>query len=247
MKKILILSANPKNTNKLRLDEEVREIQAGLERAKTIEQFELITRWAVRIEDLYRALLDYQPQIVHFSGHGVGSDGLALENNSGLVQLVSTQSLAGLFELFKETIECVFLNACYSETQADAIHQHINYVVGMTQTIGDRSAIDFAKGFYDALGAGKSYEFAYKFGCSAIALQGISEWETPVFKSRESVAPVSSETANSHQESNLGNTNVPSRQENQQTPALPNINQQAGDNAIQFGHIGQAGNLNFHR
>jgi hypothetical protein len=34
VKKILILTANPKNTDKLRLDEEVREIQAGLERAK---------------------------------------------------------------------------------------------------------------------------------------------------------------------------------------------------------------------
>ncbi len=47
----------------------------------------------------------------------------------------------------------------------------------MSQTINDRAAIDFAKGFYDALGAGKSYEFAYKFGCHAIALQGISELE----------------------------------------------------------------------
>ncbi|KYC37027.1 hypothetical protein WA1_46130 [Scytonema hofmannii PCC 7110] len=246
IKKILILSANPKNTSKLRLDEEVREIQAGLERAKAREQFEIITRWAVRIEDLYRALLDYQPQIVHFSGHGVGSDGLALENNSGELQLVSTQSLAGLFELFKETIECVFLNACYSETQAEAIHQHINYVVGMSQTINDRAAIDFAKGFYDALGAGKSYEFAYKFGCHAIALQGISELEAPVLKSRESAVSVNSAT-NSNQESNLGNTKERSTQENQQESALPNINQQAGDNAIQFGHIGQAGNLNFHR
>ncbi len=55
MKKILILSANPTNTEKLRLDEEVREIQAGLERAKIREQFEIITKWAVRPDDLRRA------------------------------------------------------------------------------------------------------------------------------------------------------------------------------------------------
>jgi hypothetical protein len=72
MKKILILAANPINTDRLRLDEEVREIQAALERPRSREQFELITRWAVRIDDLRRTLLDYEPQIVHFSGHGKG-------------------------------------------------------------------------------------------------------------------------------------------------------------------------------
>ena len=152
-KKILILSANPKNTDKLRLDEEVREIQSGLERAKSRDKFEIITRWAVRPDDLRRALLDYEPEIVHFSGHGGGAEGLALENNSGQVQLVSTEALARLFKLFQGKTECVLLNACYSEAQALAIHQHVNFVVGMNKAIGDLAAIEFAVGFYDALGA----------------------------------------------------------------------------------------------
>jgi hypothetical protein len=180
VKKILILTANPKNTDKLRLDEEVREIQAGLERAQKRDQFEIVTRWALRGDDLRRALLDHEPQIVHFSGHGGGKHGLALENNSGQMQLVSTESLARLFNLFKDKIECVVFNACYSEAQAEAIHQHIDCVVGMNKAIGDRAAIEFAVGFYDALGAGKSYEVAYDFGCSAIDLEGISESATPV-------------------------------------------------------------------
>jgi len=180
VKKILILTANPKNTDKLRLDEEVREIQAGLERARKRSRFEIITRWALRVDDLRRALLDHEPQIVHFSGHGGGKHGLALENSSGQMQLVSTESLARLFNLFKDKIECVVFNACYSEAQAEAIHQHIDCVVGMNKAIGDRAAIEFAVGFYDALGAGKSYEVAYDFGCSAIDLEGISESATPV-------------------------------------------------------------------
>ena len=179
MKKILILTANPRNTDKLRLDEEVREIQAGLERAQKRDQFEIVTRWALRVDDLRRALLDNEPQIVHFSGHGGGKHGLALENSSGQMQLVSTESLARLFKLFKDKIECVVFNACYSEAQAEAIHQHIDCVVGMNKAIGDRAAIEFAVGFYDALGAGKSYEVAYEFGCSAIDLEGISESATP--------------------------------------------------------------------
>ncbi|MDZ8051277.1 MAG: AAA-like domain-containing protein [Aulosira sp. ZfuVER01] len=185
MKKILILSANPKNTAKLRLDEEVREIQAGLERARIRDQFEMITKWAVRPEDLRRALLDHQPEIVHFSGHGQGDKGLVLEDDNGQLQLVSTESLGRLFKLFQDKLECVLLNACYSEAQAEAIHQHINYVVGMNQAVGDRAAIKFAVGFYDALGAGRSYDDAYEFGRIAIDLENIPEYATPVLKSRK--------------------------------------------------------------
>ncbi|WP_318528442.1 AAA-like domain-containing protein [Plectonema radiosum] len=183
MKKILILSANPTNTNKLRLDEEVREIEAGLERSRSRDQFQLISKWAVRSNDLRRALLDHKPEIVHFCGHGAGSQGLALENNSGQMQLVKTETLAGLFELF-DSIECVLLNACYSEAQAEAIYQHVDYVIGMNRAIGDRAAIEFAVGFYDALGADRSYEDAYKFGCLTIDLEGIPESSTPVLKSK---------------------------------------------------------------
>lgn len=185
MKKILILSANPTNTNRLRLDEEVREIQAALERARRRDQFEVVTRWAVRPNDLRRALLDCNPQIVHFSGHGAGAQGLALENDSGEIQLVSSQALAQLFKLCKGTIECVVLNACYSQEQAETILQHINCVIGMKKEIPDRAAISFVIGFYDALGYGRSLKDAYQFGCNAIDLSNLPESLTPVISIRE--------------------------------------------------------------
>ncbi|WP_246276943.1 pentapeptide repeat-containing protein [Microcoleus asticus] len=184
VKKILILTANPQNIDKRRLDAEVREIQTGLERAKKRDQFEIISKWAVRPDDLRRALLDYEPQIVHFSG-GATTDGLALENELGQLQMVSTAALAKLFDVFKDQVECVLLNACYSETQAEVISQHIDYVIGMNRAIGNRAAIEFAVGFYDALGAGRSIEDAFKLGCIAIDLEGIPESLTPVLKKKE--------------------------------------------------------------
>jgi len=72
------------------------------------------------------------------------------------------------------------LNGCYSKAQANEIAKHIPYVIGMNQAIGDKAAIAFAVGFYDALGAGRSIEFAYNFGCTAIQLEGIAEHLTPV-------------------------------------------------------------------
>lgn len=185
MKKILILSANPKNTSHLRLDEEVREIKNTLQLSPNRKEFQTITESAVRVDDLTRFLSNHQPTIVHFSGHGSGTDGLALEDNSGHVQLVSTQALAKLFDLFQSQVECVLLNACYSEEQATAIHQHIDCVVGMNQAIGDKAAIKFSVGFYTALGAGRSYEDCFHMGCTSIDLQGIPEYLTPTKKIRQ--------------------------------------------------------------
>ncbi|MDF5733313.1 MAG: toll/interleukin-1 receptor domain-containing protein [Rhizonema sp. PD38] len=42
----------------------------------------------------------------------------------------------------------------------------------------------FAVGFYDALGAGRSVEVAYKFGVNAIQMEGISEEMTPIIKKK---------------------------------------------------------------
>ena len=186
VKTILVLAANPKTTSPLRLDEEVREIDAGLQRARKREKFDLQQRWAMRVRDVSQALLDFKPHIVHFCGHGFGDDGLAFEDQTGKLQYVSTAALAGLFELFSpkfnQKLECVILNACYSEVQATAISQHIPYVIGMNKAIGDKAAIEFAVGFYSALGTGESIDFAYKLGCNAIAMAGIPENLTPVLK-----------------------------------------------------------------
>jgi hypothetical protein len=104
---------------------------------------------------------------------------LVFENVTGQIKLVSAEALAGLFELFADRLDCVLLNACYSEVQAEEISRHINSVIGMSQAIGDKAAIAFAVGFYDALGADRDVDFAYKLGCSAISMQGIPEHLTP--------------------------------------------------------------------
>ncbi|MBD1865157.1 MULTISPECIES: AAA-like domain-containing protein [Trichocoleus] len=186
-KTILFLAANPKNSTPLDLTREVKEIEAGLERSQKRDNFQLKQEWAVTPSDVQRAMLDHKPQIVHFSGHGMGEDGLVLENVVGQAQLVKSSALAGLFELFSDKVECVVLNACYSEVQAVAIAHHIPYVVGMNQAVGDRAARTFAVGFYDALGAGESIDFAYKLGRNRIALEDIAEDLIPVMQKKSDV------------------------------------------------------------
>ncbi|NEQ30494.1 MAG: TIR domain-containing protein, partial [Leptolyngbya sp. SIO4C5] len=188
VRKILILAANPLDTEQRRLDEEVRDIQEGLKLSRGRDQFQLIAQWAVRTDDLRRSLLEHEPQIVHFSGHGVGENGLALEDRNGEAKLVSAEALARLFKLCP-SVKCVVLNACYSVVQAEAIAEHVDYVVGMRQAIGDVAARKFAIGFYDALGYERSYTDAFEFGLSAIDLEGIPETSVPVLKVQTVVIP----------------------------------------------------------
>ncbi|MBD2603674.1 CHAT domain-containing protein [Scytonema hofmannii FACHB-248] len=168
VKKILVLASNPKGTSVLALEREIRDIREGFKRADNRDRFQIETRGAVRPEDLRRAMLEVKPHIVHFCGHGTGSQGLVLEDDDGREDLASTEALADLFSLISDRVECVLLNACYAQVQAKAISEHINYVIGMSHEILDNAAIAFTVGFYDALGAGETIESAYKWGCNAI-------------------------------------------------------------------------------
>jgi TIR- and PNP-associating SLOG family/Calcineurin-like phosphoesterase/CHAT domain len=183
---ILFLASSPINEARLRLDVEMREIDNGLRLAQQRDRFVIEQRWAVRTDDLRRALLDLNPEIVHFCGHGAGAGGLVLENDVGQAKLASTEALARLFKLFTNPVRCVVLNACYSKVQADAICQHIDYVVGMSDAVSDAAAIKFAVGFYDALVRERSYEDAFDFGCNAIELENLPEELTPVLKKKPS-------------------------------------------------------------
>jgi len=185
--RILILAANPTSVSPLRLDEKIREIEEGLRRAKNRERFILVHRWAVRPRDIQRAMLEINPSIIHFYGHGTGDEGLVLEDETGEAKLVYGKALAGLFSLFADQIDCAVLDGCYSERQAKAISEHIPYVVGISQAIGDRAAIEFTIGFYDALAAGRPVELAYRFASSVIKLSGLPETLTPVLITRNGV------------------------------------------------------------
>lgn len=175
-RRILFLAANPTNTTRLRLGKEAQEIEESLRLSTKRDQFVLTQKHAVRLKDVYRALLNERPNIVHFSGHG-DQDGLALEDDAGRTHLIEGETLSHLFGQFS-SIECVLLNACYSHAQAAGIAQHVPYVIGMKREIDDGIAIYFAARFYDALGNGQPLQKSYKLAIAATEL-------TPITVSRD--------------------------------------------------------------
>lgn len=185
--KILFLAANPKNTEPLRLDEEVRAIDEVLLKARFRDRFDLIPHWAVRVSDLQELLLRHEPHVVHFSGHGSNASEIILENARGNAQAIPAAALTGLFAALKGNIRCVVLNACFSKRQAQAIAREIDCVVGMSREIGDTAAIDFAASFYRALGFGKDVKTAYTLGCLQIHMENLHEEDTPKLKTRRGI------------------------------------------------------------
>ena len=183
----------------------MRDVQEGLQRASQRDDIQFDCKFAVRVRDLRRSLLDINPQIVHFSGHGSGTDGIVLENDEGESVLVGTDALANLFALHKESVRCVVLNACYSKEQAEAICKHIPFVIGMSNSVADDSAAAFAVGFYDAIGAGRTYEEAFSHGRNAIELLGLPGHELPVMLKGASIESNAPDHMRSSDQSAIGN------------------------------------------
>ena len=185
--RVLVVTANPLGSSPLQLDREVKIIDEALRRSRKRNNFEVEYRLAATPSELRRALLDVEPHVLHFSGHGAGNQGLLFvsdesagslyrspegevrtQSDANEIRYVPADPLARLLGLCDEHLECVVLNACYSDIQGNAIAAYIPITIGSRDQIADRVAIKFAQGFYDAIGAGRSYEKAFQWGQVAI-------------------------------------------------------------------------------
>lgn len=177
--RILFISANPLDSAPLRIGAETRQIREEIGLASARDKFAFTINLAVTTRTLSRAILQEDPSIVHFSGHGE-EEGLCLETDSGVTKLVDDKALGFLFSNFANSIRCVILNACYSEKQAKAIAQHIPFVIGMNKDVKDNASLAFSVGFYQALADGSDIEGSYNMGIAAVALAVPGEENIPI-------------------------------------------------------------------
>ncbi|MCB0837075.1 MAG: hypothetical protein KDE26_03985 [Bacteroidetes bacterium] len=173
---ILFLNANPDGDQKSRWEEEFREIQMAYERGAERKTFNLKSRWAVRISDLRRGLLDEEPRVLHISGRNEG-EGIMFENNRGEAIPALPSALSDLLDLFKGQLEWVILSGCSSEVQALAISDNIPNVIGLD--LESKARIEASVSIYDAIMAGKEDpRFVAKI---ALASAGLTSGEEGVF------------------------------------------------------------------
>lgn len=172
--KILFLAATPLDTVRLSIDEEVRAIQQTLRQAD-YRIFDVQLGPAVRIEDLQALLLQHRPDILHFSGHGTETSALIFHNAQGNSVQVRGAPLGQLFQILKDNLRCVVLNACYTAELAEGLSGVIDCVVGIENAITDSAALQFTTAFYRALGYGRSVQEAFRLGQVQIEMAGLGD------------------------------------------------------------------------
>jgi len=180
---ILFLSACPDDSNwlpaeyqdatgnnwvPLRTDLELRDVKEQLQLSRHRDRYRIEDRPAVRWKDIRQALSYHRPRIVHFSGHGDKEGNLVIERDGGGAELVTPEGVAGLFDVYRTSLECVFVNACYSERLARAVFQTIDNVIGMRWEIGDQAAVEFSIGFYSGYFNGLRVPDAFQQGLASI-------------------------------------------------------------------------------
>jgi hypothetical protein len=190
--RILLLAANPKDTDRIRLDEEIREIKQTIRKASQRDRIKIETEVAVRYSDLQNHLVTHKPAIVHFSGHGSSSGEIVLEDDGGSAMSMSIKAIKNLFGILRQDgigVKCVVLNACWSEHQAKALQDVVDCVVGMAASMNDDSAIQFANGFYIGIAEGRSIQGAFDLGRNRIEIYRLDNVHTPQLICRHGIDP----------------------------------------------------------
>ncbi|HVK14025.1 MAG TPA: CHAT domain-containing protein, partial [Gemmataceae bacterium] len=174
MIRILFLASNPTDTSALALEEEFGVVRERLAQSPKGHLFELAMERHANVADLHRVLYKHRPHIVHFAGHGNQRGELILETAAGAAG--AAVSREGLIELFRvpprepRRVQCVVLNACFTDAVAQGIAESVPCVVGMSNEIRDSSAGWFAAGFYEAIGFGRTVGEAVGSGRHRIQL-----------------------------------------------------------------------------
>jgi hypothetical protein len=187
--RVLFLGANPDSTERLRLDREARGIGEKIQSSKHRSSVQLIQRGAVRVDDLLQALLEEEPDVVHFSGHGTPGGEIVLEDEDGSPKAISREAFANVFRVLKDRVRVVVLNASHSRAQAEAVARHIDCAVGMNNAMPQSAAIEFAAAFYLAIGFGRSVQTAFELGVSALELKRLDGADVPELFARRGVIP----------------------------------------------------------
>jgi hypothetical protein len=185
--RVLVLAANPVGTDRVRIDEEVYQLESKLRSARLRDQVELIAAWAVRRRDLQDLLARHQPHVLHFSGHGTTEHGIVLQDEDGHPAPVRADVLVRILRPRAPTLRLVVLNACATKAQADAIASAIDAVVGASAEIRDDDAIEFAEQFYSRLFDGESLTDAFRDGLNQLDLENAPAAGRPVLVTRPGI------------------------------------------------------------
>ncbi|MEO0684498.1 MAG: hypothetical protein AAFY76_05480 [Cyanobacteria bacterium J06649_11] len=148
-KRILILYSNPKNTVRLRLDKEHREIDQVLKKLN-FEHSVVKRLHATSVSDFANVLREEDYDIIQFSGHG-GNRGIYLEHffhDEGVE--VSARQIANLLIDTNPRLEAAIFISCFSAKSIEELVHVAPYLISIDGAANDNEAIVYIRSFYDS-------------------------------------------------------------------------------------------------
>lgn len=142
---VLLVSASPESQTRLRVDKEFRRIIERIRGSRYRDRLRLVQLQAACFDDLRTALMEHEPHILHFSGHGESNGSLVFEQRVDGSNVVSKKSFLRLLKALAGNLRLVVLNACHSQIIAAEIPPMIDLAMGMSNSIMDSTAIDFRR------------------------------------------------------------------------------------------------------
>lgn len=159
--------------------EEQRQVRQMIKEARYRDGLVLHTGQAVRGDDILGHLLEYDPTVLHFSGHASEAGLRVLTADGGDAPLV-TAGLADLLGAAGKLVRLVVLNACGTDGAARELAEVTGCAIGYPGEVSDRMAVTFAAQLYRCVGSGMAVGPAHRAAAAVIRMYGAEEREMPV-------------------------------------------------------------------
>lgn len=174
--RVLLVAASPMDQGQVNVGGEARQIVNSIKQSCHKDNISIELAIASTIDDFRRHLLDREYEIIHFCGHG-DNNCLCFMTEGGTTEVLTLHVLKDMLSRY-ENIKVVILNACSClETFTESLAP---ITIGMKNLLSDQAAIEFSKGFYDAVGAGKTIAFAIEEGKITAKSHGFDDIDLPI-------------------------------------------------------------------
>lgn len=130
--KVLIVASNPVGTDPLNLSEEISLIETAL-REENGDGVEILAVYSYQLIETFK---EFQPNILHFCGHGTDLEGLPIfQTELGQMQIIDTNELSHLFAKGKAHLWGIVLNAGCTRQRIEFVRNHVAFVISMNKEI----------------------------------------------------------------------------------------------------------------
>ncbi len=163
-KKMLFMFSNPKNTGRLGLIQELREVKNALSVSNEAYEDFFEIEAGIQIDKFSEAIIYHEPTILHISGHG-SKNVIILEGQLDTGAELPHRTVEKLMIRLKSRgaqPEFIFLNISHTNDLAKSLSENDLYALGWEMEVFDELAMSFAVRFYEYLDKSWDYTLAFE-------------------------------------------------------------------------------------